>query len=138
VVVIGELRNMARPRLEEALGWIGLRVDDVYGIEIGELADVWTDQRTGEARWLLIHGAHLRVRRVVVPFADASGGPGEVWVPYERRTVCDAPAVASDDTPDDDLDARLRAHFARARGEADAPASLSRPRWSAEHSHRLG
>jgi hypothetical protein len=136
--VIGELRTMARPRLEEARGWIGLRVDDVYGFLIGEVAAVRTDPRTGEARWLEVRGGQLGASHTLVPFADASGGPENVWVPYERRTVREAPRIHPGDEFDDAFDRRLADHYAVARGEVLAPPRPVSRRRTNEPTHRLG
>jgi hypothetical protein len=136
--VIGQLRTTAHPELQEALGWVGSRVDDVYGTTIGKLVDVWTDPETGRPRWLLLQGGRFGGHYTLVPYADASGGPADVWIPYERATVREAPTVAPTDALEGDLDARFTAHYAAAR-DAASPAPPPPPaRSRAEHAHRLG
>jgi hypothetical protein len=72
--VIGQLRAHARWELQEAMGWIGSRVDDVYGTTIGTVADVWTDAETGRPRWLLLQAGRFGGRYTLIPYLDASGG----------------------------------------------------------------
>ena len=131
-----EQMRIAGPGLQDALGWLGQPVDDVHGVTIGTLADVWTDPGTGEPRWLLIRsrfGSH----RWLIPLADAFGADGHVWVPYHRATVREAPEVRSEDlTPE--LGARLDSYYADARGDAAPPVSPRAPRPTPEPAHRLG
>ena len=136
-VVIGELRTMARPRLEEALGWIGLRVDDVYGFEIGEVAAVLTEPADGRSPLARRRRGAVRARSLV-PFDDASGGPENVWVPYDRRTVREAPRIGPAEELGDVLNARLESHYAAARDHAVAPVGRPHRRPYAEPTHRMG
>ena len=127
------------PELEEALGWIGSRVDDVYGATIGKLVDVLTDERTGEPRWLLLRGGRFGGHYTVVPYEDASGGPADVWVPYDTATVRQAPTVTPSRSLDSELEGRFVAHYAAARSAATpTPPPLPPARRRSEHAHRLG
>jgi PRC-barrel domain len=133
--VIEQMR-IAGPGLQDALGWLGQRVDDVHGVTIGTLADIWIDPGTGEPRWLLIRsrfGSH----RWLIPLADAFGADGHVWVAYHRSTVREAPETRSDELTTE-LAARLDSHYAAARDDAAPPVSLPTPRPAPESAHRLG
>ena len=136
--MIEQLRSFARTGLEEALAWVGLRVDDVYGVYVGRIADVWVDQRTGAPRWLLVRGGRFGGHYTLIPYEDASGDSEYVWVPYERRTIRDAPTVLPTEWISPELDARLSAHYAAARGESEPPVPRATPRRRPEHAHRLG
>jgi hypothetical protein len=92
-MIAAELRGGDKPSLNEALGWIGSRVDDIYGSAIGRLEDVWIDPGTGAPRWLLVKEGRFGGRSTLVPVADATAGAGHVWVPYERGVVREAPQV---------------------------------------------
>ena len=127
------------PELQEALGWIGSRVDDVYGTTIGKLVDVLTDAETGAPRWLLLRGGRFGGHYTVVPYEDASGGPSDVWVPYDMATVRQAPTVSPTEALYSDLDARFVAYYAAARSAATpSPPPLPPARRRSEHAHRLG
>jgi PRC-barrel domain len=136
--VIGERPWLAHPELDKALSWIGSRVDDVYGMTIGKIVDVWTDPATERPRWLLLQGGRFGGHYTLVPFDDASGGQGDVWIPYDIATVRQAPTVVPNQPLEPELDARFVAHYAAAR-EAATPAPAPLPaRERAEHAHRLG
>lgn len=118
----GELRGGNRPSLDQALGWIGSRVDDIYGSSVGRLEDVWIDPGTGAPKWLLVKEGHFGGRTTLIPFGDATAGAGHVWVPYEREIVRDAPAVEPGTPLTHDLEATLSAHFSRTSAADPAPA----------------
>jgi hypothetical protein len=136
--VIGLSRSDAHPELQDALGWIGSRVDDVYGTTLGEVSCVWTDPQTGRPRWLVVRWGRFGGQYTLVPFSDASGGTSDVWIPYDSATVRSAPKVTPSHVLTAELDARVAAHYLAAREAATpAPPPLpARPR--AEHAHRLG
>lgn len=107
-----ELGGGDKPKLNEALGWIGSRVDDLYGASVGRLEDVWIDPGTGVPRWLLVREAQFDGRTTLIPFEDATAGAGHVWVPYERDVVCSAPGVEPGTPLTQHVEAALRTHYA--------------------------
>jgi sporulation protein YlmC with PRC-barrel domain len=119
-MIAAELRGGDKPSLNEALGWIGSRVDDLYGVPIGRLEDVWIDPATGEPRWLLVKEGRFGGRSTLVPFDDATPGEGAVWIPYERDIVREAPQVEPAVPLTQQLEATLRDHYA-----ANAAAAVS-------------
>lgn len=137
--MIEELRLAAKPTLQDALGWIGLRVDDIFGVTIGTIADVIPgpgDEQ--EPRWLLIRGGRFGGHYTLVPLDDASVGTENVWVPFERATVRDAPTVAPAETLTQELDDQLDAHYRDARGLPAPPVLGARTQTQPQHAHRLG
>jgi len=60
-MIAAELGGGSRLSLDEALGWIGSRVDDLYGVGVGRLEDIWIDPGTGIPRWLLVKEGRLTV-----------------------------------------------------------------------------
>jgi hypothetical protein len=125
--------------LQEALGWIGLRVDDVFGVTIGTIADIVpAPGADDEPRWLLLRGGRFGGHYTLVPFEDASVGPDNVWVPYERAAVRDAPTVAPTQALSPELDDQLDAHYRDARGVPAPPILSPRPHPRSQHAHRLG
>jgi hypothetical protein len=136
--VIEQTRGHLHWELQEAMSWIGSRVDDVYGTTIGKVADVWTDAQTGRPRWLLMQAGRFGGRYTLIPYADASGGREDVWIPYERATVREAPTVTPNERLTAEVDALFDAHYAAAREMATPTPPPILGRQPAEHAHRLG
>ena len=137
--MIEELRLAAKPTLQDALGWIGLRVDDIFGVTIGTIADVIPGPGdTEEPRWLLVRGGRFGGHYTLLPLDDASVGAENVWVPFERATVRDAPTVAPAEALTQELDDQLDAHYRDARGLPAPPVLGARPHAAPQHAHRLG
>lgn len=110
-MIAAELRGGSKPSLNEALGWIGWRVDDIYGANVGRLDDVWIDPGTGSPRWVLVGEGRFGGRSTLIPFEDATAGAGHVWVPYERDIVRAAPEVEAGAPLTQELETALRAHY---------------------------
>ena len=115
-----ELHGGGKPKLNEALGWIGSRVDDVYGANVGRLEDVWIDPGTGAPRWLLVTQGRFGGRTTLIPFEDATAGAGHVWVPYVCDVVEAAPEIQPGAPLTQHVEAALRTHYA-----ANAPSAIS-------------
>jgi len=126
-----ELRDASKPNLNEALGWIGSRVDDIYGVGVGRLEDVWIDPGTGTPRWLLVTEGGFGGRTTLIPFEDATAGADHVWIPYERDVVREAPEVEPGAPLTQQVESALRAHYsantaaAVAHGHRNDPAATS-------------
>ena len=125
-MIAAELRGGSKPSLNEALGWIGSRVDDIYGANVGRLEDVWIDPATGVPRWLLVTEGRFGGRTTLIPFEDATAGAGHVWVPYEREIVRAAPEIEPGAPLTHQVETSLRAHYASrlspSSAERSAPA----------------
>lgn len=119
-MIAAESRGGKKTSLNEALGWIGSRVDDIYGANVGRLDDVWIDPGTGVPRWLLVKEGRFGGRSTLIPFEDATAGAGHVWVPYEREVVRGAPEVEAGASLTQQVEAALRAHYS-----ANSPAAVS-------------
>lgn len=131
-MIAAELRGGSKPSLTEALGWIGSRVDDIYGTGVGRLEDVWIDPGTGAPRWLLVKEGRFGGRTTLIPFEDATAGAGHVWIPYERDVVREAPAVEAGAPLTQQVEAALRRHYASntaaaavPHGDQDSPVATS-------------
>jgi len=112
-MIAAELRGGGKPSLNEALGWIGSRVDDVFGSAIGRLEDVWIDPATGEPRWLLVKEGRFGGRSTLIPFDQATpGDENTVWIPYERSVVREAPQIEPGVPLTQQVEATLRNHYA--------------------------
>jgi len=111
-MIAAELRGGNNSSLNEALRWIGSRVDDIYGASVGRLEDVWIDPGTGVPRWLLVKEGRFGGRTTLIPFGDATAGAGHVWVPYEKEIVSNAPEIEPGAPLTQHVEAALRSHYA--------------------------
>jgi len=138
VRVIEELRVAAPSGMKEALSWIGLRVDDVFGVTVGTIADILAGPDIAEPRWLLVRGGRFGSYYTLVPFEGASVGPENVWVPYEWAAVRAAPTVGPTEALSREREEQLDAHYRDAHGVPVPPVLMPRERPRPQHAHRLG
>jgi PRC-barrel domain len=126
-MIAAELRGGSRLSLDEALGWIGSRVDDLYGVGVGRLEDIWIDPGTGVPRWLLVKEGQFDGRATLIPFEDASAGGGRVWIPYDQDVVRRAPEVEPGSPLTQQLESSLRRHYAASAAAAVPHAGVPQP-----------
>jgi hypothetical protein len=110
---------------EQALSWVGHKLDDIAGNTTGRVEGVFVDAMTGDPAWLLIR-IGLLGRRSVVPFEMAAGGAEHVWVPFTRETIRTAPEVDPAVGLDPLAEAELCAHYEIAAGAARSAAIADR------------
>src|SRR3954465_15990244 len=83
------------------------------GADLGQVADIYVDARTGDPRWLVVQGGLLSS---TVSFVPAQGtvedGEGRVVVPHTRRHVRRAPRVPADGDLTVDEEEALARHYA--------------------------
>ena len=127
VTPVGQVHAGRMADLEEALGWIGFRVDDVYGARVGTVEDIYVDQDSDTPCWLLTKMGRFSEVYALVPVQDAVAGAGHVWVPYEKDLVRRAPQVAVGMPVTQAIESTLCAHYgvmsSRGAEIADVPPS---------------
>ena len=101
-----------RSSAEQALGWVGHKLDDLGGTSIGRIEEILVEPESNEPSWLLVKVGRLGGRRTAVPFEMAAAGVGHVWVPYPRETIRSAPAVGRGTGLEPELEDELRRHYA--------------------------
>jgi hypothetical protein len=72
--------------------WIGTQVGDRVGRVVGSVRDVYYDESSSRAAWLLVD---LRERLALVPTDGALSWSDRVVVPHDRELIATAPAVAT-------------------------------------------
>jgi hypothetical protein len=86
-------KGKALPSLEEALGWIGFRVDDMNGSRIGSVQAIYVDSKGGEPVWVVVKVGRFG-KVTAIPYPDCADAPGRLWVAHGRKVVRGAPALA--------------------------------------------
>ena len=82
------------PAVGEALGWIGARLTEVGGEEIGEVQGVYVDSGDAEPVWLIAKLGRRRGTRIVaLPLAECAGRSGAVWTAQPAESLRSAPVV---------------------------------------------
>src|SRR5437764_14802078 len=79
---------------EIAQGWVGSRLDDVYGAKVGKVKGAYLDRESLQPLWLIVR-LGIAAQYVAIPVAEASAGGGRVWVPYERSQIRSSPHIVT-------------------------------------------
>jgi hypothetical protein len=90
--MVDAAQTSPRPGAGEVRGWIGHRLDEIRGNNVGKLEGVFVDEVSGEPEWLLARMGRFG-HYTLVPARDAVGGVKHVWVPYSRDQIRQAPRV---------------------------------------------
>jgi hypothetical protein len=80
------------PPLEEALGWIGFRVDDMNGSRVAHVVSIYVDAEDGEPVWVIAKVGRFG-KVTAIPYAECADGPGRIWTAQGRKAIRAAPAV---------------------------------------------
>jgi PRC-barrel domain len=110
---VRELHGSAAPGADEARGWIGNRVEDVYGAGIGRVEDVLVDGE-GKPTWLIVREGRFTTNVAALPFDGALGSPGHVWVPHSKDAIKSSPRIPASGQFTLDFERELTEHYARA------------------------
>jgi hypothetical protein len=98
------------PRIEQALGWVGAKLDELSGAAVGRVEGVYVDAGDGSPQWLLVRMGRFG-HYSLLPLAHAAGGSGHVWVPYDRQAIRTAPRVEAGEPLARELELELCAYF---------------------------
>ena len=127
VRLVGQVHCERMADLNEALSWIGFRVDDVYGARVGTVEDVYVDHETDTPCWLLTKMGRFSEVYALIPLRDTVAGSGHVWVPYEKDLIRRAPQISVGMPVTQQSEATLCAHYgvmsSRGAEIAEAPSS---------------
>jgi uncharacterized protein (TIGR02271 family) len=77
-----------------------LRGKTVYGRDgekVGKVEDFYVDEETGEPEWMGLGTGFFGTKHVIVPVAGYSIRDEDVYVPYEKDMIKDAPDIDSDE-----------------------------------------
>jgi hypothetical protein len=113
---------MKLPTREEAAGWIGHRVNDTGGAEIGTCIKIYADDDTEALEWIgvAVHGG----ANAVVPIGGATETGGTIQVAFTRDAVLAAPVAASLDFLSREDEVSLYEHYGVPYTSAASPTTL--------------
>jgi hypothetical protein len=84
--------TIARPDADDVRAWIGYRVDEISGGNVGRVEGVFVDESGGAPEWLVARMGRFG-HYTLIPGRDAVEGVGHVWVPYSRDQIRKAPRI---------------------------------------------
>jgi hypothetical protein len=86
----GDKAKPPLPSLEDAIEWVGLRIDGLGNRSLGRIAGIHVDVNDGEPRWALIRLGPL-AGCTAIPYEHVAEGAGRLWAAYERDWIREAP-----------------------------------------------
>ncbi len=105
-----EPETVAPASAEEIRAWVGHRLDEIGGANVGKIDGVFVDETTGEPEWLLARMGRFG-HHTLVPARDAVEGVKRVWVPYTRDQIRRAPKANTSAPLSAAAERELLAHF---------------------------
>jgi hypothetical protein len=115
------------PSLEEAIQWVGMRIDGLGNRTLGRIAGIHVDANDGEPCWALIRLGPL-AGCTAIPYEHVAEGAGRLWAAYERDWIREAPRFKPSESLTALQELELCAHWGiheaqgRAAQVADQPA----------------
>jgi uncharacterized protein (TIGR02271 family) len=105
--------------MQDARALEGRQLHGEGGEKIGTIDSVYIDQASGEPTWIAVRTGLFGSRSSFVPLADARMDGDDVFVPFAKDQVKDAPNVEAGGTLEPDEERRLYRHYRMAWGEFD-------------------
>ena len=99
------------PDLDTVRSWEARTMVDRDGTRIGPIQAIYLDDRTGEAEWALVTTGLFGTKASFVPLAQATQTDGDVWVPYDKQLVKDAPRIDPDQHLSEAQERQLWRHY---------------------------
>jgi hypothetical protein len=100
------------PQMNEHFnGWIDRMLVDASGHKVGKIADIYTDDDTGQPEWLAVTTGLFGSNVSFVPVHGATSAGADVQVPFPKDQVKKAPNAGADGRLDPEEEARLYAHY---------------------------
>ncbi len=98
------------PSLDEAMGWIGARVEDWGGRNVGKVSGIHVDAHSGAPKWVIVKMARF-AGEAAVPFEHVAHGAGRIWVAYEREALRSSPKLKANQTLNAKQELQLCEHY---------------------------
>jgi sporulation protein YlmC with PRC-barrel domain len=91
--------------------WIDKPLYDADQQKIGTIDEIYYDETTGRAEWLLVKTGLFGTKKSFVPALQARASNDRLSVPYSEGRVKDAPRIDKGDTLTDELERQLYAYY---------------------------
>lgn len=77
--------------------WIGRTVYDRGGDKIGDITDIYYDDRTGRPEWMTVSTGWFGTKEQFIPISGTAAHGDDIRVEFDKDLIKDAPAVDADD-----------------------------------------
>jgi hypothetical protein len=114
------------PTAEEAQGWIGFRVDEMTGSNVGRVQEIYVDAGGGGPTWVIVKVGRFG-KLTAIPFRDCAPGAGHIWAAHRRDAIRGAPAVDAGEPLTREAELELCAHYGIREGHGRAAELAARP-----------
>src|SRR4051812_13876305 len=98
-------------------GWVGHRAVDRDGETIGDIAEIYLDDSTGQPDWAAITTGIFGTKRSFVPLQGATASGDELVLAFSKAQVKDAPRIDPDGHLNEDEERRLYEHYSLGWGD---------------------
>ena len=112
------------PTIEDVQTWQGQTAHGPQGEKLGEIADIYLDQQTGEPEWAAIKTGLFGSKVSFAPLAQATHSGDGITLPYTKEQVKAAPSAEADDRLSQQEEAALYAHYGLEYSEAPSDSGL--------------
>ena len=112
------------PTIEEAKTWQGQQAHGPNGEKLGEIADIYLDQQTGQPEWAAIKTGLFGSKVSFAPLAEATRSDDGVVLPYTKDQVKGAPNAEADGELSQEEEAALYRHYGLNYSEAPSDSGL--------------
>ena len=102
--------------------WLDKPLYDADGEKIGTIDEIYYDEASGRAEWLLVKTGLFGTKKTFVPALEASASGDRLNVPYSEGRVKDAPRMDKGEDLTEELERQLYAYY-----DLDAAKSSTRP-----------
>jgi uncharacterized protein (TIGR02271 family) len=101
--------------------WIGRTVYDRQGDKIGDITDIYYDDRTGRPEWMTVSAGWFGTKERFIPISGSSAHGDDIRVDFDKDLVTDAPGIDADDAHISEAEERrLYGHYGFNADAADA------------------
>lgn len=111
--------SIARPDSDGVRTWVGHRLDEISGGNVGRVEGLFVDESSNVPEWLLARMGRFG-HYTLVPARDAVEGVGHVWVPYTRDQIRRAPRMEPNEPLTAGTEKQLLEHYGIAVGAGRA------------------
>jgi hypothetical protein len=98
------------PTREQALDWLGLKVDDVSGNGIGKVSGLLVDTDSEDPKWLITKMG-MFTGEAGIPFDHVAEAGGRIWAAYDRDMVRSSPKLSAGQTLNARQELQLCEHY---------------------------